>query len=65
MNVDLEMQVNNAGVGGVVVDQDALRALNIDPDTWVCRIPHDVKHICLASDGLSLLWLVAGCIFNL
>ena len=37
MNVDLEMQVNNAGVGGVVVDQDALRALNIDPDTWVCR----------------------------
>jgi hypothetical protein len=38
MNVDLVMQVNNAGVGGVVVDQDALRALNIDPDTWVCRL---------------------------
>jgi len=37
MNVDLVIQVNNAGVGGVVVDQDALRALNIDPDTWVCR----------------------------
>jgi len=31
------MQVNNAGVGGVVVDQDGMRALNIDPHTWVCR----------------------------
>jgi hypothetical protein len=31
------MQVNNAGVGGVAVDQDGLRALNIDPRVWVCR----------------------------
>jgi hypothetical protein len=42
MNVDLVVvvvvQVNNAGVGGVVVDQEALRALNIHPDTWVCRL---------------------------
>uniref|UniRef100_A0A0D9X324 NAD-dependent epimerase/dehydratase domain-containing protein n=1 Tax=Leersia perrieri TaxID=77586 RepID=A0A0D9X324_9ORYZ len=29
------MQVNNAGVGGVSVDQDGLRALNIDPKVWL------------------------------
>uniref|UniRef100_A0A0E0LPY1 Uncharacterized protein n=2 Tax=Oryza punctata TaxID=4537 RepID=A0A0E0LPY1_ORYPU len=27
--------VNNAGVGGVAVDQDGLRALNIDPRVWL------------------------------
>jgi len=29
------MQVNNAGVSGVVVDEDVLRALNVDPEDWV------------------------------
>ncbi|CAD6222439.1 unnamed protein product [Miscanthus lutarioriparius] len=28
-------QVNNAGVGGVVIDQDGVRALNIDPSKWL------------------------------
>lgn len=29
------MQVNNAGASGVVVDEDVLRALNVDPEDWV------------------------------
>jgi hypothetical protein len=28
-------KVNNAGASGVVVDEDGLRALNIDPASWV------------------------------
>lgn len=31
----LLLQVNNAGASGVVVDEEGLRALNIDPSTWV------------------------------
>lgn len=33
----LPLQVNNAGASGVVVDADGLRALNIDPDSWVIK----------------------------
>lgn len=29
------LQVNNAGASGVVVDEEGLRALNIDPSSWV------------------------------
>ena len=29
------VQVNNAGASGVVVDEERLKALNIDPETWV------------------------------
>jgi hypothetical protein len=38
MKIERTMQVNNAGVGGVAVDQDGLRALNIDPNMWVCKL---------------------------
>ncbi|KAL3850222.1 hypothetical protein ACJIZ3_012104 [Penstemon smallii] len=31
----LDILVNNAGASGVVVDEDALRALNIDPAAWL------------------------------
>ncbi|KDP42906.1 hypothetical protein JCGZ_23848 [Jatropha curcas] len=31
----LDILVNNAGASGVVVDEDRLRALNIDPETWL------------------------------
>ncbi|XP_073283133.1 short-chain dehydrogenase/reductase 2b-like [Primulina huaijiensis] len=31
----LDILVNNAGASGVVVDEDRLRALNIDPVTWL------------------------------
>ncbi|KAL8055670.1 hypothetical protein ABFX02_04G070600 [Erythranthe guttata] len=31
----LDILVNNAGASGVVVDEDRLRALNIDPATWL------------------------------
>lgn len=29
--------MNNAGVSGVIVDEDGLRALNIDPASWVSK----------------------------
>lgn len=29
------MQVNNAGHSGVVMDVEGLKALNIDPESWV------------------------------
>ena len=29
------LQVNNAGASGVVVDEEGLKALNIDPSSWV------------------------------
>ncbi|KAK6153179.1 hypothetical protein DH2020_012818 [Rehmannia glutinosa] len=35
----LDILVNNAGASGVQVDEDGLRALNIDPATW--RIPNE------------------------
>ncbi|OAY37570.1 (+)-neomenthol dehydrogenase [Manihot esculenta] len=31
----LDVLVNNAGASGVVVDEERLRALNIDPETWL------------------------------
>lgn len=31
----LDILVNNAGASGVVVDQEKLKALNIDPETWL------------------------------
>lgn len=31
----LFLQVNNAGASGLIVDEDGLRALNIDPADWV------------------------------
>ncbi|PWA50383.1 glucose/ribitol dehydrogenase [Artemisia annua] len=31
----LDILVNNAGASGVVVDEDGLRALNIDPTSWL------------------------------
>ncbi|CAA2969344.1 short-chain dehydrogenase reductase 2b-like [Olea europaea subsp. europaea] len=31
----LDVLVNNAGASGVLVDEDGLRALNIDPATWL------------------------------
>ncbi|XP_059315022.1 short-chain dehydrogenase/reductase 2b-like isoform X2 [Lycium ferocissimum] len=31
----LDILVNNAGASGVVVDEDVLRALNIDPEDWL------------------------------
>ena len=34
MNI-LFLQVNNAGASGVIVDEDSLRAMKIDPATWV------------------------------
>ena len=43
--IEWAMQVNNAGVGGVAVDQDGLRALNIDPQMWVCRLGNDYHMI--------------------
>lgn len=33
--LSLFMQVNNAGASGVIVDEDGLRALNINPADWV------------------------------
>jgi hypothetical protein len=29
------VQVNNAGASGLLVDEEGLRALNIDPTCWV------------------------------
>jgi (+)-neomenthol dehydrogenase len=29
------MQVNNAAVSGIVADEEGLKALNIDAETWV------------------------------
>lgn len=29
------LQVNNAGASGVIVDEDSLRAMKIDPASWV------------------------------
>ncbi|KAL1832160.1 hypothetical protein ACET3Z_001811 [Daucus carota] len=34
MNI-LFLQVNNAGASGVIVDEDSLRAMKIDPATWL------------------------------
>ncbi|XP_049353934.1 short-chain dehydrogenase/reductase 2b-like [Solanum verrucosum] len=31
----LDILVNNAGASGVVVDEDVLRALNVDPEDWL------------------------------
>ncbi|XP_055960025.1 short-chain dehydrogenase/reductase 2b-like isoform X2 [Mercurialis annua] len=31
----LDILVNNAGASGVVVDEDSLRALNIETETWL------------------------------
>ncbi|KAL9370465.1 hypothetical protein Peur_035605 [Populus x canadensis] len=31
----LDILVNNAGASGVVVDEERLRAMNIDPETWL------------------------------
>uniref|UniRef100_A0A7N2KNB8 Uncharacterized protein n=1 Tax=Quercus lobata TaxID=97700 RepID=A0A7N2KNB8_QUELO len=31
----LDIMVNNAGASGVVVDEDGLKALNIDPSSWL------------------------------
>ena len=31
----LQVQVNNAGASGVLVVEEELKALNIDPTTWV------------------------------
>ncbi|KAI3514335.1 hypothetical protein L1887_12661 [Cichorium endivia] len=31
----LDILVNNAGANGVVVDEDGLKALNIDPESWL------------------------------
>ncbi|KAK4492318.1 hypothetical protein RD792_003121 [Penstemon davidsonii] len=36
----LDILVNNAGASGVVVDEDGLRALNIDPAAWVRKENH-------------------------
>ena len=30
------LQVNDVGASGVVVDEEGLKALNIDPSSWVC-----------------------------
>ncbi|XP_047255188.1 salutaridine reductase-like [Capsicum annuum] len=30
-----QIQVNHAGASGVVVDEDVLRALNVDPEDWL------------------------------
>lgn len=32
------LQVNNAGTSGVIVDEDGLRAMKIDPESWVCYV---------------------------
>ncbi|GFP91149.1 (+)-neomenthol dehydrogenase [Phtheirospermum japonicum] len=37
----LDILVNNAGASGVKVDEDGLRALNIDPSTW--RVPNEQR----------------------
>ena len=51
--IEWAMQVNNAGVGGVAVDQDGLRALNIDPQMWVCRLGNDYHMIVHKKGGLE------------
>lgn len=35
--IDL-FQVNNAGTSGVIVDEDGLRAMKIEPESWVCYV---------------------------
>ncbi|KAL3354725.1 hypothetical protein AABB24_019057 [Solanum stoloniferum] len=37
----LDILVNNAGASGVVVDEDVLRALNVDPEDW--RVPNEER----------------------
>lgn len=50
------LQVNNAGASGVVVDEDALRALNLDPADWVrryCRLTfHNSYHVVCVMQSL-------------
>ncbi|KAL3653273.1 hypothetical protein CASFOL_002954 [Castilleja foliolosa] len=54
----LDILVNNAGASGVEVDEDGLRALNIDPSTWlagkavnviqdVMKTTYDAAKVCL------------------
>jgi len=31
------IQVNNAAISGIVADEEGLKALNIDAETWVLR----------------------------
>ncbi|KAI4304781.1 hypothetical protein MLD38_040251 [Melastoma candidum] len=45
----LDILVNNAGASGVIVDEDRLRAMNIDPATWlsgkaVNQVKDVIKH---------------------
>nr|GMD25998.1 (+)-neomenthol dehydrogenase-like isoform X2 [Ipomoea batatas] len=54
----IECLVNNAGASGVVVDEDALRALNLDPADWEERIDEtlqkflrDLKEGALEANG--------------
>lgn len=35
IDMHLDKQVNNAGSSGLHVDEQQLKALNIDPETWV------------------------------
>ncbi|KAJ8750337.1 hypothetical protein K2173_014252 [Erythroxylum novogranatense] len=38
----LDILINNAGVAGVIVDEEQLRALNFDPETWLSVKPTNV-----------------------
>ncbi|KAI7732537.1 hypothetical protein M8C21_024143 [Ambrosia artemisiifolia] len=57
----LDILVNNAGASGVIVDEDGLRALNIDPASWlsgkatnivqeVMRTTYDTAIECLSTN---------------
>ncbi|CAL5060954.1 unnamed protein product [Urochloa decumbens] len=70
-NRGIGLEVNNAGVGGVVVDQDALRALNIDPDMWLSgKATHLLERVvvqtydeavkCLKTNYYGIKWVIEG-----
>ncbi|XP_034220925.1 (+)-neomenthol dehydrogenase-like isoform X1 [Prunus dulcis] len=42
----LDILVNNAGASGAVVDEEALKSLNIDPTTWVSWLRLFLSLIC-------------------
>lgn len=57
----LDILVNNAGASGVVVDEDGLRALNVDPAYWlagkavnvvqgVIKTTYEAAKLCLATN---------------
>ncbi|KAK6776700.1 hypothetical protein RDI58_027701 [Solanum bulbocastanum] len=43
----LDILVNNAGASGVVVDEDVLRALNVDPEDWLAGKVFNVIQVAM------------------